>query len=129
MRDKAITILLIFLVASLCGCQQRQLTDKEKIEAFYHENVPEGDFGKFRKVTVINELGTCIVCNRQFAQCQYTNLDDTTNLFIISSVGQNIDIHSYLENPRSNIIWDTMRQFDQLGICDTCCVIALDTLQ
>lgn len=100
---------------------------KHLIAQFYKQNVPNGDFGCFSRVVIINERGTCMNCNSLFAKRQLADLDNDSVLFIISSQGARIDISGYLDSSRNNVIWDTMYLFNRFNIVDSCTVIQLKT--
>lgn len=120
------SIFLLIIVSAILGsCNRKAASEAEKIKSFYYQCVPDGDFGRFSRVVIINELGTCMNCNNRFASCQYADIDNDSVLYIVSSQGARIDISKYTDSARSNVVWDTMFLFNDLGISDTCTVIHL----
>lgn len=137
MKDKmfVLAVLLLFLYSCVSKEQEKPVVEmqvpkavqnqRELIEGFYKHHVPDGDFDRFDRVVIINELGTCKNCNSLFAQRQLADIDNDSVLFIVSSQGARIDISGYVEEPRDNVIWDTTNLFNRFHIVDFCMVLPL----
>jgi hypothetical protein len=118
--------LLLFLALLVSNCSYN-ITDEEKLESFYTLHKPEGEFSKFNKVVVINELGGCLNCTSMFVNEIKDSTFKTNILFIVSSSGAKVDISPFIDSTKSNIIWDSNSDFDEFDILKKSGVIYLDS--
>ena len=132
----------LFLVAVLCSgmmfaCAPKQereereavdmsgWSDSAKIAHYYQQISGEQDFEKYKEVVLICEGMRCPSLDRNFASEQLCKIDDSTTLFIITSIGSVIDISAYVDTPRKNVLWDTLGIFKRMRVRDTCDIIPL----
>jgi hypothetical protein len=116
-----ISVLLICLLVFSCN----KKSDIEKVREYYYSNKPDGKFENFRKVIIINELGSCINCNNKFALQMSDSINNKEILFIVSCSGAKVDILPYLDKHQDNIIVDRQARFDLLQITKACAIINL----
>ena len=120
---KVINSLLILLLLITGSCAKP--SNFEKIESFYLQ-FKKGDFNQFKRVIVINEEGTCINCNNLFARSQAKQVDETTNLFIVSGQGTRVDISAYISKNAPNLIVDYRNEFSRLDLVKGCTIFELE---
>lgn len=123
---KTINSLLILLSLLAGSCAKP--SGYEKIERFYHQ-FKKGDFGRFKRVIVINEEGTCLNCNNIFAQSQFQKVDEASNLFIVSAQGTRVDISAYISKNAPNLIMDYTNEFGRLNLVKGCTIFELENKQ
>lgn len=111
----------IFFLLAFSSCQNK--SNFKKTQKFYKKHQPDGDFSKFYKIVIINELGNCINCNNKFALQMADSINNPNILFIVSATGARVDISSYINKEQDNIIWDTKLEFNTLEIAKTCAMI------
>lgn len=121
MKNSNSLLILLLLIAGSCT----QQSNFEKIERFYYQ-FKKGDFNQFKRVIVINEEGTCINCNNLFAQSQAQQVDETTNLFIVSGQGTRVDISAYISKNAPNLIMDYKNEFSRLDLVRGCTIFELE---
>lgn len=118
----------LFLALLFGACTQKQTGDVDKIRAYYLEHRPgsEKEFEQFRKIVIVRENGgSCMNCNDMFARHMADSIDNPQILFIVSAMGNKMDISAYIDRERKNVIWDNLLKFDKLNISETCAVIDL----
>ncbi len=79
----------------------------------------------YKTIIVINEIGTCINCNNIFSKGQGENLNSDSILFIVSGVGNKVDLSAYVDQKSPNLIYDVSSGFDELNIVKSCAIISL----
>lgn len=118
------------LIVSCNGCPETHSVDAELdtlsiIRNFYYEHGHDTNFSSFRKVILLNELGTCMNCNNGFCLNHQDEVSDESVLFIISSYGQKIDISNYVLQQHNNVIWDSTGNLNKLLPLNKCEIINL----
>jgi len=113
-------------VLMLFACTSRLDSEFEKIENFIKKQEFPRDLDSFSEIIVINDKGSCIQCNNDFARLISSKLEDKTTLFIISQDGTKVDISFYLENTNGeNILFDFNEEFSKLNIVNGCAIMKL----
>lgn len=127
-------IIVVFSILILISCEnessreiQQKLSANELL-AQYCEN-HEQNLKAYNHVIVINEIGTCINCNNIFAKAQGNNLYSDSTLFIVSGIGNKVDLSAYIDNNSTNLILDQSADFDTLDIVSSCAIITLEGKQ
>lgn len=105
------------------------LSSFERLELYC--NSKRKSISNYKRVIVINEIGTCINCNNIFAKNQGENLNADSTLFIVSGIGNKVDLSSYIDRESPNLIFDEASGFDSLNIVKSCAIITLkkDSIQ
>lgn len=122
-------ILFFTTVFFLLTCSENQtkkapiLSSFEKLELYCKSK--QKTIANYKHVIVINEIGTCINCNNIFAKNQGENLNADSTLFIVSGIGNKVDLSSYIDRESSNLIFDEAAGFDSLNIVKSCAIITL----
>lgn len=100
-------------------------TDYEKVKSFFYSKGKSG-FDEFEYIVIINEEGTCLNCNKIFAEAMSNNIQDHDVLFILSGNGTKIDISPFTESRDENIIMDYDKEFNKLGLVNQCALFKID---
>lgn len=109
--------LIILLLMILISCQQKYESDYEKIQNFLTKHSFNKKLDRFNTIVIINDKGTCINCNNDFAQYTSRNLNNKNFLFIISQNGSKVDISPFINlKDSSNVVLDFNQDFYKLKI-------------
>ena len=124
MNIKAINILLIAMLALLSiGCKTR--TQYDVIDRFLQNEFNKKDLADYDYILVINEMGDCIHCNKKFSESVSKYIDQDNTLFLICSLGASIDISAFIDQNKSNILYDFHNKFGDLNLIDYAAIIEL----
>ena len=102
---------------------QKQLSRTEKLKAYC--SIHQQNLHDFLQIVVINEIGSCINCNNIFAKSQTQNLNSDSTLFIVSGIGNKVDLSAYIDKKSAHLIFDESQSFDSLKIVKSCAIISL----
>lgn len=122
---------ILFIGILICSCEystsekplKKTLSNYEKLVQFCNDK--NQNISRYRTIIVINEIGTCINCNNIFSRSQGKNLNSDSTLFIVSGVGNKVDLSAYVDRKAPNLILDDSAGFDSLNIVKSCAIISL----
>lgn len=121
--NRFLTFIISSFVIFACSVSQ---SDEEKLERFVKTVDSSINLQDFTKIIIIHENDGCPTCINLFANEHIEQLTKQKTLFIISASGAKVDISSFIEHDRENVIWDSNMDFQQLGILKNSGIIHLD---
>ena len=109
----------VFIVIAMgCDVPAKPITptNDDLLNAFLSAHSPYVHLQDLKGIVHVTESG-CMACNRAFATLVGEHSKDSTLLFIVSAIGQQVDVTTFKEDT-GHVIWDYDEELKKSGILD-----------
>lgn len=118
MKRTLLPFYMSMIIAVGCGTPAKptKASNEDLLNTYLSVHAPTVHLAVLKGVVHVTEIG-CIACNRTFATLVSEHANDSTLLFIVSAIGQQVDVTAF-KKAGARVIWDYDEEFKKAGVLD-----------